>query len=831
MTINTLGGKHVRLAVIFGVISGIVGLLVDILDPKTQVRIPFLGIIIPIIIICTLAIVAYFSIRRFEVSTLRAKLLILFLAVAFLPLSIFIFINFLSTRNTLTEIANATLLSVASQSGNQIDAFFESTTTTLEKEAELSVFEDALKDTLGDFKSKEEGVLQTMKVLVERNPNYLKSYALLNREGKYITGHPHIPGDVSAFLGLSPAIVSGLQISLVSNLSYISPVVIDNKTGETNLYFAARITSKENDILGLLIAVYDSSILQDLIENGNNLAGDASYGILLDENHIILSHGTAPYANFKTVILPNEIILERLKDSKRLPNLPASGLTLNYSEFEEGLKSSRETPHFSLKAGENLEKTSQVAVHRLSSRPWIVAFVQAQEIYLAPAEQQTRFYIILGILFAGITSVAALGASRLIGAPISDLTDQVEQIATGNLSIQVQMTTQDEIGRLASTFNRMTNQISNLLGGLETQVAERTKELEKRAVQLQTAAEVARDSSAIQDLNTLLNHAVHLINQRFGFYHAGIFLLDDQNEYAVLRASNSEGGQAMLAQGHKLKVGETGIVGDTTGKGRPHIALDVGSDSAHFAHPLLPETRSEMALPLKVADEILGALDVQSKQENAFDEEDVTILQILADQLAVAISNSQLLVEVQQKVEELQTAYGEFTQRSWRDWSSRARDHGYRYQGVHIEPVSEEPLEALNAWESKKPIITKSDSQSNLAVPLRLRDTTLGVINLKINSNQIPQDFIEIIKDIGERLALTLDNARLIESTQRTAAREHLITEISSKIRETLDVETVLQTATDKISKSLGLAALDISLSLSQKPTSEDKLASQRTKL
>lgn len=817
-----MGGKQSRWIVIFGLLSGIVGTLIDILNPIKQESIPVLEIIIPCVIFSTLTIGVYFSFRQFEGSTLRTKLLTLFIAVALFPLSILIFVNFISTQNTLTDIANATLLSVASQSGNQIDSFFENTTITLEKEAELFIFEEALINSKDNITSEEDSVLQTMKVLVERNPNYLKSYALLNREGEYITGYPQIPGDVPVFLGLSPAVVSGLQISLASSLSYISPVVLNNENKETNLYFAARITSDEEEILGLLIAIYDSTILQDLIESGNNLAGDSSYGIILDENHIILAHGTTPDSNFKTVILPSETLLERLKDSNRLPNLPSSGLTINYLELEEGLKNSRQIPNFTLEAGDNLELSSQVAVHRLSSRPWIVAFFQAQEIYLAPAEQQTRFYILLGVVFAGITVLAALGASRFIGAPISDLTNQVEQMATGDLSMQVQVSTQDEIGRLAMTFNRMTRQISNLLGGLETQVSERTQELERRAVQLQTAAEVARDASAIQDLNTLLSHAVNLINQRFGYYHAGIFLLDDQSEYAILRASNSEGGQFMLAQGHKLKVGEVGIVGDTTGKGRPHIASDVGSDSAHFAHPLLPETRSEMALPLKIGEKIIGALDVQSKLENAFDEGDISILQIIADQLAVAIRNSQLLAEVQLTVQELQAAYGEFTHRSWRDWSSRAGDYGYRYQGLHIEPVTEESFEVTEAWESKNPIITKSDSQSNLAVPLRLRDVTFGVINLKINTNQIPNDLTEIVMDIGDRLALTLDNARLIETTQRTAAREHLITEISTKIRETLDIESVLQTASNEISKSLGLAALDIELGLPQQPNTED---------
>ena len=201
---------------------------------------------------------------------------------------------------------------------------------------------------------------------------------------------------------------------------------------------------------------------------------------------------------------------------------------------------------------------------------------------------------------------------------------------------------------------------------LEQRVADRTRDLERRSMQLQAASEVARDATTARELDDLLNRAVNLIRDRFAFYHAGIFLLDEDREYAVLRAATGEAGRQMLEQGHRLKVGEVGIVGYVTGSGRPRIALDVGADAVHFENPLLPETRSEMALPLQVGRQIIGALDVQSREPAAFDEDDVALLQTMADQLAVAIENARLLNQMQQTVHELEAATRHYTQESWR---------------------------------------------------------------------------------------------------------------------------------------------------------------------
>jgi PAS domain S-box-containing protein len=199
---------------------------------------------------------------------------------------------------------------------------------------------------------------------------------------------------------------------------------------------------------------------------------------------------------------------------------------------------------------------------------------------------------------------------------------------------------------------RLRDQVRRHAAELEQQITARTAELARRSAELRVAAEVARDATTAHDLDGLLNRAADLIRERFGFYHAGIFLTDEHGEYAALRAATGEAGHQMLEHGHRLEVGEVGIVGYVTGTGEPRIALDVGADAVYFDNPFLPDTRSEMALPMHAGGRVIGALDVQSTEEAAFDQDDVEIMQVMADQLAVAMERTRLFEQVQATLEE-----------------------------------------------------------------------------------------------------------------------------------------------------------------------------------
>lgn len=176
------------------------------------------------------------------------------------------------------------------------------------------------------------------------------------------------------------------------------------------------------------------------------------------------------------------------------------------------------------------------------------------------------------------------------------------------------------------------------------------RELQHSRNQLFTAAEVAKSIITLLDPQTLIQYTVNLICERFDFYYVGLFLLDESGDYAVLQAGSGEAGRQMLAAGHKLAVGGHSMIGWSVAHAQPRIALDVGEEAVRFDNPFLPETRSEMALPLVAHGQVFGALTVQSTREAAFSAEDIAILQAMVDQLAVAIQNAHLFAAAQQEI-------------------------------------------------------------------------------------------------------------------------------------------------------------------------------------
>ncbi|MBN1261856.1 MAG: GAF domain-containing protein [Anaerolineae bacterium] len=343
---------------------------------------------------------------------------------------------------------------------------------------------------------------------------------------------------------------------------------------------------------------------------------------------------------------------------------------------------------------------------------------------------------------------------------------------------------------------------------LEEQVGLRTQALGRRSTQLETASRVARDAAAIQDMERLLRESVRLISDRFGFYHSGIFLLDESRQHAVLRAASSEGGRKMLQRGHQLRVGELGIVGYVTGRGEPRIALDVGSDAVFFNNPDLPETHSELALPLRVRGEIIGALDVQSREPAAFSEEDVAVLQTLADQLAMAINNARLLERVQQSLEAERRAYGDLRQQAWNDLMQTRKQIGYRYsQGGVVSLGWEEAAETEGR-------AGRDGDASVMTLVLKVGDRVVGTIQAEKPGGvgRWDEEEVAVLEDLSDQLGVALESARLYQETQRREAQERLVGEITARVRETLDVETVLKTAVDELYENLGLGEVVIRL-------------------
>lgn len=365
----------------------------------------------------------------------------------------------------------------------------------------------------------------------------------------------------------------------------------------------------------------------------------------------------------------------------------------------------------------------------------------------------------------------------------------------------------------------MAEQIELEQSTLEKRVQDRAADLRKRLAQFEVASEIAREISMEPHLQTLLEKTTQLVSQRFQYYHVGIFLNDDRNEYTVLRAATGKAGQQMIERNHRLKIGEIGIVGNVVSKAEARIAMDVNDDIVHYKNPLLPDTRSEMALPLRYAGRAIGALDVQSTDENAFTSEDVKILQTIADQLAIALAKAQQVRELQRAVEELEASHSQMTRNAWQGHLKTAnRRFNYRYQNSQIDNTAPETEHGKRAMGTGQAVITAlpgTDPQhkdSALAVPIKLRNQVLGVLDIHFNSTTVSPDLIALIEGTVDRLAVSLENARLLEEIQYRAERERLVSEISSRVRTASDVDAILQVAAQEIGRSLGVSEVMVQL-------------------
>lgn len=578
------------------------------------------------------------------------------------------------------------------------------------------------------------------------------------------------------------------------------------------------------------------------------------------------------------------------------------------SEGTYGLATDRETTKLT---NEN-QQSLFLALDELQS-------LEAKLLRDAQNQARTLIRIVFGIL--GIITTATViatmslireASSRVI-TPLIRLQEGVEQLRLGRLDQPVQVPhPEDELGVLADAFNTMAAQlgqkiqaeldarqaVQQLNAELEQRVAQRTLELEishrelqaygssladanvqlqaavaqseRRAQLLKAASEVAGAAAMVRDPDAVLTHVVQLINKHFGFYHAGVFLLDDANEWAILHAANSEGGQKMLDNKHRLRVGEQGVVGWTAHTGQPRIALDVGADAMHFDNPLLPNTRSEMALPLKAGEIVLGVLDVQDVHEAAFSDEDVTVLQTLADQLVIVIENARLLKQTQSALAEAQEAYRRFTQR---EWSRYMETRGLKTQEYAVNPdllTGDAPLPEVDLAcaegrvlamhdlstalvKDEAPLAAPDTSQGNghddalltkdalladnailapkstqaksaLVAPIKLRDQVIGVLDLRETDQprQWTADEITLVDAIANQVALAIENARLFEQTQVTLADTRDLYNASAQINAATTLDEILGVLREHT--LLGQADVNLSVNMFDTPWVGDQM-------
>ncbi len=386
--------------------------------------------------------------------------------------------------------------------------------------------------------------------------------------------------------------------------------------------------------------------------------------------------------------------------------------------------------------------------------------------------------VVLALVVAAVAvRVLQYALTNMVLKPLYRLAEGAAIIGAGDLSYKIHIE-QAEFDAVAQSFNAMAERLQELVVRLEQRVAARTTALERKTVQLEAISLISKEAAQMRNVNMVLDTAVNAISEKFNFYHTGIFILDDEKQWAILRSTSSEGGRRMLARGHRLAVGQVGIVGYVSGTGKPRIAFDVGDDAVWFNNPDLPDTRSEMALPLKTGEDVIGVLDVQSSQSQAFSDEDISTLQLMADQLAIALYNARSLEVMEGAIAELREVQIDYQRRGWARLTSRTRTLAYEYDRVDTNPVPPLPVPAdlLEGGVDRK--MFRDGGVPVVMEAMRAGDRVVGYLGLSDPQHSWSEEELELISSVTEQVALALDNARLFEEAQRNERQQMLISSV-----------------------------------------------------
>ena len=347
---------------------------------------------------------------------------------------------------------------------------------------------------------------------------------------------------------------------------------------------------------------------------------------------------------------------------------------------------------------------------------------------------------------------------------------------------------------------------------------ERAQESVRTSELLRATAEVGQIATTILDLQELFNRSVNLIQERFGFYHVQVFMVRDT--MAELVASTGEAGEQLLAREHKLEVGSNSVIGRLTHTGEPVVARDTDSDAVHRHNPLLPNTRAELAVPILDGDTVVGALDLQSTQPDAFQEEDVQALQAMANLLSSAIRNARLFeaqekaAQEQQRVvqqseanlREIQRLNRQLTRLGWDDYVDQSPTMaGVTLKANQVLPTAEWSKSLIEATRQSKTVVHPANGRPGVvAVPVMLRGEVIGAIEVEAGDEAAQAEAIEMVEAVAQRLATSLDNARLFEEAQASTVQEQRINTIVARFQSATSVDDLLRITLTELSEALG---------------------------
>jgi GAF domain-containing protein/HAMP domain-containing protein len=396
-------------------------------------------------------------------------------------------------------------------------------------------------------------------------------------------------------------------------------------------------------------------------------------------------------------------------------------------------------------------------------------------------DMQIQILSLSGLLLI-VGTVLLIFLIQSVAGPARNLTDVLQKIGRGDFSQRAPVLATDELATLAIYFNRMLARFEELQSSLENQVAERTR-------QLAATNEVGRVASAILDPDELLSKIANLITEQFNYYYAAIYLLDSSEKWVELKEATGQAGDILKQNRHRLEAAGKSMVAACIREKTPRIVQNTAEETQRIDNPLLPYTRSEIALPLIVGSRAIGAMDVQSTKPSDFNEEIIETMQNMAAQVAIALENARLFQESQQNIKEMQAIQKQYLLEGWN--TIKTFDENLEYS------VGE----------------SSDTEQLKIENPIVLRDQVFGKITLEAHEEWTPEQR-SLVDAVAAQAAIALENARLVSESRQIAQRERTMSEINSKIWSSSTIDSILQNVVKELGRRLGASTATIELKL-----------------